>query len=97
MPGKIDVNEIYLCAPIWGGRMASPAWFFLNRANLKGKKVNLLLTSGSNNDNYRTKAIGTLAQLDCVPGEVYGFAAVKEPEMELIEEQLRQMLPGDIF
>lgn len=96
MPEAIDSREIFVCTPIWGGQVAGPAWFFLNNAELKGIKVNLLLTCDSivNSDKYRKKALDALSLIDCVPGEVYVFATGKEmPEHAVITEQLHDMLP----
>lgn len=92
MPGVILAGEIYVCSPVWGGRPAGPVLYFLKHAALKGKKVHLVLVSGSNNDKYRQNALRVLQQTDCVPGCVYGFAAGKADEA-LIVAQLREMLP----
>jgi hypothetical protein len=93
MPETIASDEIYLCAPVWGGIVTGPAWYFLNRADLAGKKVNLVLTSASNNDNYRKKALNSLSLIKCVPGQAYGFSVTKDTDKALLIEQLRQMLP----
>jgi hypothetical protein len=93
MPEEINADEIYLCVPIWGGMITGPAWYFLNHADLQGKKVNLVLTSASNNDSYRKKALNTLSLIKCVPGQVYGFSVTKDTDKALLTEQLTQMLP----
>ncbi len=95
MPKKIKVDEIYLCAPVWAGTIACPAWYFLNRADLKGRKVNILLTSASNDEKYRAKVKDLIKYIDCVPGEVYGFASAGSADKALIVEQLSEMLPGE--
>jgi hypothetical protein len=95
MPERINADEIYVCAPIWGGTITGPAWYFLNHADLDGKKVNLVLTSASNNDNYRKKALNSLALIKCVPGKAYGFGVTKDTDKALLAEQLKQMLPDD--
>ena len=97
MPEAIAENEIYLCAPVWGGNPAAPAWYFLNHADLKGKKVNLILTCGNVTSavKYRKKALDALALVDCVPGAAYVFATTDTPpDRETVASQLRDMLPS---
>jgi hypothetical protein len=98
IPASIDAGEIYLCAPVWGGRPAGPAWYFLQNAGLKGKKVNLVLTCSriTGEEKYKKNALDILEKTDCVPGEVYIFATNENemPERETIAEQLRDMLKG---
>ncbi len=93
IPNKIEAGEIYLCSPIWGGRMAGPARYFLNSAVMKGKKVNLLITSAGDGEGYRKKAEEDIKLAGCVPGGIYSFVAVKNPEKDVIAEQLKEMLP----
>ena len=98
MPEKIEGGEIYLCAPVWGGNAAGPAWFFLNNAELKNVKVNLLLTCGSavSAEKYRKKGLESLRLADCVPGDVYVFITGntdKLPEPDIAAEHIREMLP----
>ena len=96
MPAHIP-SEIYLCGPIWGGRIAAPAQYFLNHANLSNTKVNLLLTASTPHDKYKAAALDDLAKRNCIPGEVYLFATGKElPEKDVVAQQLHEMSDGKI-
>ena len=85
-------NEIYIATPIWGGRLAAPVLYFLQNANLKDVKVNLILTASMPTIKYCEKAKKYLKTLDLIPGEVYIFAGTKNPEIETIKEHLGILL-----
>ena len=92
MPEQIP-DEIYLCGPVWGGRLVGPPRYFLENADLSTTKVNLLLTASTPVEKYRTRALEDLAQIKCIPGEAYIFATGKElPEKEIAIEHLREAL-----
>jgi len=93
MPEAVP-DEIYLCCPVWGGQMASPAKYFLDKMDLKGKTVNILLTAGTPVEKYRQNALNYLTKnISCNPGEAYIFTSHK-PEKEIIKEQLRDLMPN---
>ena len=90
---EINDDTIYLCAPIWGGRIAAPALYFIKNASLKNRTVNLLLTCEniSNVDKYTKNAPKVLT--DCIPGKVTVLATGKTPgEKTVLAEQLRELL-----
>jgi len=86
--------EIYLCAPVWGGQMASPVKFFLENANLTNTTVNVLLTASVPVEKYKIAALDSLNKIPCKPGRAFIFATSDKsnPEIEVIKEQLREML-----
>ncbi|MCL1844355.1 MAG: hypothetical protein FWF77_00420 [Defluviitaleaceae bacterium] len=93
MPGELP-DEIYLCTPVWGGKPAAPARFFLENAGLKNTVVNVLLTASMPVEKYKNNAFELLIKTDCRPGAVHIFATSDKvmPEAETIKEQLREML-----
>ena len=95
MPQSVP-GEIYVCGPIWGGRMVGPPRYFLQNMDLSSTKINLLLTASTPVDKYRTRVLEDLSQLKCIPGEAYIFAtdAKSMPERDVIAEQLREILPA---
>jgi len=86
--------EIYVCSPIWGGRLAAPIKYFLRNSDLRRTRVNLLLTASVPTEKYRQTASEFLPTLPCIPGEVYLFATSGKtmPDASVIKEQLRNML-----
>jgi len=94
MPDSVP-DEIYLCCPVWGGQIAAPARHFLENMDLKGKRVNILLTASVPVDKYRQKAAEYLnSKISCNAGEVYIFASSNSLEKETIKEHLRELLPN---
>ena len=93
MPKSIP-NEIYICTPIWGGKIAAPIRFFLANAQLKDTVVNLLLTANIPLDKYKEEALNELNKTPCRPGNAYIFATSDKipPEPDIIDEQLRLLL-----
>ena len=92
MPASVP-EEIYLCGPVWGGRLVGPPRYFLNNMDLSKTKVNILLTASTPVEKYRTRALEYLSELNCIPGNAYIFATDKNlPEKDVITEQLREIL-----
>jgi len=89
MPQNIP-EEIYLCAPIWGGQVVGAPKFFLENADLKDTTVNLLLTANVPVEKYKNTALELLKKIPCKPGNAYIFATSDKvaPEIETIKEQL---------
>jgi len=86
-------EEIYLCAPIWGGKIAAPAQYFLKYSDLSSTKVNLLVTASTPVEKYRARAQESLSQINCIPGNAYIFATGKGlPEKDVVLEHLRDIL-----
>ena len=84
-------GEIYLCAPVWGGRLAAPAQYFLKHAALSDVRVNLLLTASTPVEKYRVRALEDLAKLNCIPGQAYIFATAKGmPEKDVVTQHIRE-------
>ena len=84
-------NEIYIATPIWAGRLAAPVLYFLQNANLRDTKVNLILTASMPTIKYCEKAEKYLETLDLIPGKVYIFAGTKDPNIEAIKEQINEL------
>ena len=93
MPESVP-TEIFVCSPIWGGEMAAPIKYFLENADLRGVKVNILLTASIPTGKHRQKALAFLNKIPCQPGEVYSFATVDKvmPDKDVLHEQLLDML-----
>ena len=91
---EVVPGEIYVCSPIWGGRVSAPVKFFLENMNLKNTTVNLLLTASVPTEKYKLSALEYLQKLPCMQGEVYLFATSDKimPEEEILIEQLREIL-----
>ena len=96
MPENVP-EEIYLCGPIWGGRLVGPPRYFLNNADLSKTKVNLLLTASTPVEKYKKQAWESLTQINCVPGNAYIFATDSKnmPERDVIVQQLTEILQDD--
>ena len=99
MPAEIKADEIYVCGPVWVGQPASPIRYFLQNADLRGKKVNMLLTclSATEMETYQKNGQKLLESIDCIPGKVGVFVAPKlkangEPDWEIIEEHIRLVI-----
>jgi len=97
MPDSVP-QEIYVCGPIWGGRLVGPPKYFMENIDLSQTKVNLLVTAETPVEKYRTRALQDLSQIKCIPGEAYIFAIKKEsmPEKEIAIEHLRMLLSNEV-
>jgi hypothetical protein len=93
MPKEIP-EEIFLCAPVWGGQVVGVPKFFLEHADLKNTTVNLLLTASVPVDKYKEKALEELYKIPCKVGRAFIFATSDKamPEKEIIKEQLNEIL-----
>jgi len=94
----VDVpGEIWVCSPIWGGRLTAPVKYFLQETKLTGVKVNILLTANSVSERYRKNALKYLSEIDCIAGEVHIFQTSDKflPEREIVAEHLRLMLENN--
>ena len=93
MPVEIP-KEICICSPIWGGNVAAPVRYFLQNADLRGVKVNVIVTASTPVDKYRANALKLLESIDCVPGEALVFATAQGamPELDVIKEHLSELL-----
>ena len=89
MPAVIP-GEIFVCSPVWGGHIAAPCKYFLEKSDLKKTTVNLVLTAGIPTHQYKKAAEKYLRTLDCVPGTVHLFATSNKimPDEEVLAEQL---------
>ncbi|MCL2378878.1 MAG: hypothetical protein FWC77_07115 [Defluviitaleaceae bacterium] len=95
IPATMPV-EIYLCAPIWGGRLAGPAQYFLKHSNLTNTKVNLLITAATPEEKYRVRALEDLSRVNCIQGSGYIFATGKgTPEKDVVTEHIREVMSGE--
>ena len=85
--------EIFVCSPIWGGKVAAPVKYFFENTNLYRTKVHLLLTASTPTEKYRQTAEEYLRKY-CIPGDVHLFATSDKimPEKEVLVEQLREIL-----
>ena len=93
MPQDMPV-EIFVCSPIWGGRLAAPVKYFLENTDLARVAVNLLLTASTPTEKYRLNALEYLQKLPCIPGDIHLFATSDKvmPEKEILIEQLHDVL-----
>jgi len=93
MPESVP-SEIYVCSPIWGGRVAAPVKYFLENMNLQGTRINLILTASSPTEKYKQNAEAYLRKISCIPGDVYLFLTSDKfmPDREVLAEQLRGVL-----
>jgi len=93
MPKDIP-NEIFVCAPIWAERLATPAKYFIENANLQGVRVNLLLTANNPTEKYKQTAFEYLRTFSCIPGDIVLFATSGKamPDEEIVREHLSNLL-----
>jgi len=86
--------EIYVCSPIWGGRVAAPVKYFLENNNLAQTKVNLILTASTPTEKYKLNAIEYLRNLPSIAGDVYVFQTHDEmmPDKDVMKEQLQELV-----
>ena len=93
MPATVPA-EIYVCGPVWGGRLVGPPRYFLDNADLSSTKVNVLLTASTPTVKQKQRVQELLNRLNCIPGNTYIFATEDKslPEKDVIIEQLREML-----
>jgi len=94
MPESVP-EEIYVCGPIWGGRLVGPPRYFLDNSDLSKTRVNILLTAQTPAKKYRTRALESLSKINCIPGNAYIFATGSDkdmPEKEIAIEHLRELL-----
>lgn len=93
MPPTVS-NEIYVCSPVWGGELAAPVKYFLENMDLKGTKVNILLTAGVPVEKYKNNALEFLQKVPCEVGNAYIFATDNKThhDREVIKEHLGEML-----
>jgi len=87
-------EEIYVCCPVWGGYVAAPIRTLIESEQIRGKKVNLLLTASASDIKYSRYAEQTLKDAGCVPGAIGVFATQQgyTPEREVAEEHIRSLL-----
>ena len=90
----VIAKEIYVCTPVWGGRVAAPALYFLQNADLRGVTVNVIVTASTPVDKYRANALKLLESINCVPGRAFVFATASGslPEIDVIKEHLSELL-----
>jgi len=93
MPQDIP-SEIFVCAPIWAERLATPVKYFLENANLQGVRVNLLLTASNPTEKYKQTAFEYLRTFSCIPGDIFLFATSGKvmPDEQLVREHLSNLL-----
>ena len=87
-----DGKGVYICGPVWGGYPAAPVRYFLENAHLKGKRVNMLLTSSVSHTSYSVRGRKMLNDVGCNPGfvEVFATGGVSL-ERDVIESHIREM------
>ena len=86
-------DEVFVCSPVWGGRVAAPVKYFFENAPLRRTRVHLLLNASIPTEKYRKKAEEYLREF-CIPGDVHLFATHDKimPEKDVLVEQLRKIL-----
>ena len=97
MPTDPISKDIYVCSPIWGGRVSAPARYFLENANLTNTRVHLLLTASIPHVKYRDRAEEYLRTLSCQVGKVMIFATSDKtmPEEDVLLEHIREALEDE--
>ena len=88
-------EEIYVCSPVWGGKVAAPVKFFLQNAELSNTKINILLTASTPTDKYVKNAEKLLQNTSCIPGNVNLFAANSKEDVtdvEIIKEHMKELM-----
>ncbi len=95
MPDIENEKEITICSPVWASSFQPHCVYFLKNANLKGKKVNILLTCGMENEQkYLSNAKNFIEKL----GAEVGAAMIKrvpltpKPSEETLKEQINEFL-----
>ena len=94
MPDSLP-EEIFVCAPVWGGGIASPVKFFLQNAKLSDIKVNILLTASTPTDKYVKNAEKFLQSISCAAGKVFIFATSSNeilPDADIIKEHMKETM-----
>jgi len=96
MPPSLP-EEIYLCGPVWGGKMVGPPRYFLDNADLRNTKVNILLTAAMPVVKHKQKALEYLSKIPCKSGKAYIFATSDDSasDKEALTEQIKEMLSDD--
>ena len=86
-------QEIYVCSPIWGGKIAAPTKHFLENAQLHNVKVNLILTANTPTERYFLTAKDYLDKISCTSGDIKLFATSDKikPDPEVMIEQFTEM------
>ena len=92
MPQDLPM-EIFVCSPIWGGKLAAPVRYFLENINLQRTVVNLVLTASVPTEKYKQSALEYISKL-CIPGKVFLFATNDKvkPDGDVLVEQLQEIL-----
>ena len=88
MPEDIPEDEIYICAPVWGGFPASPIRAFLK--HVRGKKVHMILTAGMGHIKYIKAARKMIEDAGCIAGNVEVFA--DGGDRKIVEEHIRELM-----
>ena len=100
MPDLKNETEIFVCSPVWASGIAPAIRFFINRASLKGVKVNFLLTCASidKHEDYRKSALDSLNGTDAAPGAAYVFACPMkgEADADTVRDHIKKVILGDI-
>ena len=90
MSDTVDL-EIYICGPVWGGNPAPPIIYFLENAQIKGKKINMLLTAGAAHIKYKYNAEKMIAKYGAAAGIVEVFGSDSQPDLDVIESHIRTL------
>ena len=82
LPDLSKCTEVFICTPVWASDPAPAIRYFLNHADLNGRKVNFLFTCGGMTEPevFQTAVEQLLKDKGCSIGEVYTFSAkFKQP------------------
>jgi len=91
LPDIAGCDEIFVCTPVWADGPAPTVRWFLDRARLEGKKVNLLFTYGSSQpEGFEKNTLALLEGKGCTAGDIYAFTAKfrQSVDMRAVEENL---------
>lgn len=95
MPTLGKDSTFYVCSPIWAGGIVPAVRYFLQNAQLKGKKVNFIITCRMlETGNLKSKLEKQLKSDNYVLGDIHIFVcpAKTEPDVATIKSHLKEMV-----
>ena len=98
MPDLNNINEIYICSPVWASGITPAVRYFINHAALAGITVNFILTCANilKHEDYRKSALEALDGVQAKPGAVYVFAGAAggETDTETVRSHINKVILG---
>ena len=94
MPDIKNFDEIYICTPVWASGAAPAVRYFLNKAQLKNKKINFIFTYGSTEpDVLKKNTLELIKDKGCIIGNMYAFKTKfkQQPDYKTIEDNIHNL------